>query len=319
MVDSAFDKALTQEYARAADGDAVDSTVKNGFAAQVQYWRRADGWITLGTTMRNPYKYQTLIEVKKMRPLPTSFGMEYVGGDNMQSLKVDAKRVFKMINNEVVPSWLIPFFKSGGHKHICTEQDFAIGRPGEYLMPREQIIEMNLHRLSWMKEDRPDLADLPPDVPCEFGCRSGNGPRMFSTVEAHDQHVAAAHKEVFPSQVIGNEIQRAIVANGGAVSGNADTIAATVAAVLQALGVGNQNAPTPAPEPEPEKEKRPLPDGPPNVEWRRQDLMKYITAQGFPWPKAAIGWTQEQLMEYIEAEQLARGVPLRDPEDGLTV
>jgi len=319
---NAWARALREAFSQESEDGAVIGTIKNNRSARVQYWRKPNGHITIGPTISNAPKYQQFTEIKRMRALPQSFGSEYVGEANMQPTHNGHGYSLRAVGGDVIPAWLIPFFNAGGHKYVCAEADFAFGRPGEYLMPKDQIMELGLHRLSWMREDRPDLQDVV-DIPCPYGCLAinGRGPRVFSREEDKAQHIVAVHSDAVPAQAMSQAIGEAIKArDGGSQSASSlslKEIAMVVAATLQSMGLGNAKTPDDL-----VKDIQKYPDGAPDSTWNRKELMSYASSHGLYPPahlqKEVMRWTKEQWLNYLTRSHEFEGVEVpQEPNYGV--
>lgn len=305
---SAWQKALQDSYSQTEDGAQRTGTIKNSRSARVQYWRKPNGWITTGPTIQNAPKFQQMIEIKGCQSIPADrFGAEFVGSQYIQPSSPKLSQQAGP-DGDIVPGWLIPFFNTGGHKYICSEKDYNFGTPGEYLMPRAQIITLNLHRREWMKKDRPDV--VIEDIPCPYHCQAmvGRGPRLFTSEDAVSQHIVAVHREAVPSQAMANAISAAMKEQN-ADRGDVDikVITASVVAALKAAGVADPKLVAEA-----EKAANPYPPGPPDETWTRGQLMKYASEKGM-YPERSLNplrWGRAEWCEYIQKESDWTGTPV---------
>ena len=210
---------------------------RNDRSTRVKYWKKPDGRIALGPDVRtDPHMYAQYTQNKRWKELPNSFGNEQKNVGLMSPLKVVRGKEWR---------WLESFIAADGLTYVCSDRD-NFGKPGEYLMPKEQLVELNLHRFPAIAAVRPDLADAV-DLECPFSCPDENTGtvRRFSGVEKRfaqhsiDQHVAVAHKEAVASRAVGQAIAEALktvtVSQAGGSSMDPATIAAIVAATVQAL------------------------------------------------------------------------------------
>ena len=191
---------------------------------QVKYWKKPDGWVTIGPTRQTDGpEYLRYLENKKYKPLPDFYGVEVVGKPAAQG--------GSMLNSNG-HTQLAKFIDNGGLTAIDTDGEF--GKPGEYILPRDQLISRGMHRQPDIVAKRPDLAGIV-DVECPYGCidQATSKHRLFAYQEWCDQHVVAAHKEAIASEAVGRTIAKAMEKQGG----GADTaqIAAIVAAVMAAM------------------------------------------------------------------------------------
>lgn len=229
---SQSDAALEALYGKPdAEGTRVGVFGKER-AARVKYWRKPDGWITTGPdVMTDAPKYQQYVSNKRYRELPDAFGKEILNTGDMSPLRQVRGQEHR---------WLQPFIKAGGLTYVVVQGD-VFGTPGEYLMPREQIVALNLHRMPGVKELRPDLADAV-DEPCPYGCLDSETKRhrIFSGLSQEeaqrsiDQHIIAVHKDAVASRAVGDEISKAMKSfQGSQVS--PELIASIAAAVAAAF------------------------------------------------------------------------------------
>lgn len=191
---------------------------------QVKYWKKPDGWVTTGPTRQTDGpEYLRYLENKQYKPLPDSYGVEVVGKPASQG--------GSMMNSNG-HTRLLKFIDAGGIDAVDETGEF--GKPGEYLLPREQLIVMGMHRKPDIVAKRPDLVGIV-DVECPYGCidQATSKPRLFAYQEWCDQHVVAVHKDAIASEAVGRTIAKAMEKQ----SGGADTtqIAAIVAAVMAAM------------------------------------------------------------------------------------
>ncbi len=294
MTDS--EKVLTSMFGRAEDG-VFSGTVANERNMRVKYWRKPDGWITTGPDWRTDspkaVKYR---DSKGYKELPDSYGLELINKGDITATK--RRQGFEHW-------WLKPFMDAGGLTYRATDADAAWCRPGEYLMPAEQIVALGLHRFDDVKNARPDLAEAV-DLECPYACTDGRGKRrLFSGMTKDiaqisvDQHVVAVHKDAIASRAVGETIANAMKDQGGA---NADTIAAIVAAVVQALNpvekavVASMVPPVePEAQPEPELVQSDFPD----ENWQRRDLISFASKNGLQFPDRWQAMNRDEWLRFI--------------------
>src|SRR3990167_7931575 len=300
---------------------------RNDRSTRVKYWKKPDGRIALGPDVRtDPHMYAQYTQNKRWKELPNSFGNEQKNVGLMSPLKVVRGKEWR---------WLESFIAADGLTYICSDRD-NFGKPGEYFMPKEQLVELNLHRFPAIAAVRPDLADAV-DLECPFSCPDENTGtvRRFSGVEKRfaqhsiDQHVAVAHKEAVASRAVGQAIAEALktvtVSQAGGSSMNPATIAAIVAATVQALnpqGMGavaaqavqqGMGMPDSAPEgaefvefpTSPLKQiKNPagkpiIPEGIPDEGWSRQAMMTWAKQNDLVMPERAFHLNTADWLQWI--------------------
>lgn len=190
---------------------------------QVKYWKKPDGWVAVGPTRQTDGpEYLRYLENKKYKPLPDSYGVEVVGKPAaMGGTMMNANGRTRLLN----------FINNGGLDAVDNDGEY--GKPGEYLLPREQLIVMGMHRKPEVVAKRPDLAGIV-DVECPYGCidQETSKPRLFAYQEWCDQHVVAVHKDAIASEAVGRTIAKAMEKQS---AGDPAQIAAIVAAVMAAL------------------------------------------------------------------------------------
>ncbi len=209
-------------------------------ARQSQYWKRfGDNFVTIGPTeMTDGPEYRRFIRHKKYKPLSQSFGVEVVG-DKVYAPTVRAGDKPQQITGTMLSKHghmqLRNFIANGGLTARDERGDY--GPVGAYLMPREQLIALNMYRQPEVRAARPDVADMV-DVPCPFSCLAFDGKggvRQFSCEEHKNQHVVAAHPEAIASEAVGRSIAQSMKLFQGSGGIDATTIAAIVAATVAAL------------------------------------------------------------------------------------
>ena len=223
VLDSDTGIALEAMFGEKSGTGAVPlGALKRKQSREWQYWIRPDGGVHFGPTSRTDApEYIRYMEDKGWKPLPLSYGTEVAGvyGGSMEGRTM-----------------LRHFIRNGGVTAVATVGDNTGKRPGEYIMPREQLISLGMHREPGMVKLRPDLAGVV-DYECEYGCLALDGSgkrRAFPYLESRDQHVVAAHKEAIASEAVGKTISKAM----GGFQGSAidpTMIAAIVTAVMQGL------------------------------------------------------------------------------------
>jgi hypothetical protein len=218
--------ALTRMFGAAEDG-VFTGVVPRERNQRLKYWKKPDGGIALGPDVQTDApRYQRFVQ-KGFKELPYSFGCEVVNSGVLSPVKV---------MRGMEHAWLKPFFEAGGLRYICKPTD-AFGKPGEYLMSKEQLVALNLHRFGDVKAARPDVADAT-DLRCPYGCpdRLFSGVTLEAAQHSVDQHISAVHKDAVASRAVGDTIAQAMQSYGGgnaALSG--ETIAAIVAAAVSAV------------------------------------------------------------------------------------
>lgn len=272
---------------------------------QVKYWKKPDGWVTLGPTRQTDGpEYLRYLENKRYKPLPDSYGVEVVGKP--------AALGGSMLNSNG-HTRLAKFIENGGL--TARDETGEFGRVGDYLLPREQLIVMGMHRKPEIVALRPDLADIV-DTPCPYGCidQATSRPRLFAYKEWCDQHVVAAHHDAIASEAVGRTIAKAMEKQNGVDTNQIATIVAAVMAALnpvqtaavasvavdmeEEIGdvVGEE---TPAADP-PANDDQPRPD---IDAMSRQDMMSFAKMMGIPQPPAGWSTKAEEWRAYLK-EQL---------------
>ena len=116
-------------------------------ARAMQYWKRPDGYVTIGPTQASDGpEFLRYLSNKRYKPLPLSYGTEVVGdhvaphpgmGSNIQSIPgtMCSKNGRMQLRN---------FIANGGLTARDPSGEFGVH--GAYLMPREQLIELAMHR-----------------------------------------------------------------------------------------------------------------------------------------------------------------------------
>ncbi len=340
-------KALEAIFGKPDENGAFSGSARNERQARAKYWRKPEyegatdaGWITAGPDIQTDApKYQQYAQDKKYRELPDYFGKQITGQPDSTIHWEGPRKAYmtRPAKEGGVPRawsperWLEPFIANGGLTYIIQPND-TFGTPGTYLMPASQIVALGLHRRPGVKEMRPDLATAT-DLECPYGCidQATKGRRLFAGLTREDaqrsvdQHIIAVHKEALASRAVGDEISKAMLANGN--SGvDAATIAATVAAVLQSLGIGKpepvaEDLTDPNGEPPPQAEEvesvfpvafegtidvitpAPAVDAVPDETWKRQDLMAYARTKGIPRPEAAMSMNTQQWLAYVREQE----------------
>jgi hypothetical protein len=190
---------------------------------EAKYWKKPDGWVTIGPTRSTDGpEYLRYLENKRYKPLPDFYGVEVVGekpGGGNSMCTANGKLQLRS------------FIKNGGLTAIDENGEY--GPKGEYLLPRDQLIVLGMHRQPSIVAQRPDLADVE-DVECPYGCidQATQKHRLFAYQTWCDQHIVAVHKDAIASEAVGKTIAKAMANQGGT---NAEQIAAIVAAVMQAM------------------------------------------------------------------------------------
>lgn len=190
---------------------------------QVKYWKKPDGWVTIGPTRQTDGpEYLRYLENKRYKPLPDFYGVEVVGkpaalGGSMLNANGHTR--------------LASFISNGGL--AAKDETGEFGKPGEYLLPRDQLIVMGMHRKPEIVAQRPDLAGIV-DVECPYGCidQATSKPRLFAYKEWCDQHVVAVHKDAIASEAVGRTIAKAMEKQNGVDTAQIATIVAAVMAAL---------------------------------------------------------------------------------------
>lgn len=309
MADSAWDKALTESYTLGREGEPEFVQIKNDRSAKVQYWRRwSNGEILVGPMINDTPKYQQWIEQKRCAPLPAQkFGWEYAGGKGYMRPNNTKYQFTRMPNGSTVPSWLVPLFNAGGHRYVLGESDYSFGKPGEFLLPKWQIVELELHRFQWMRDDRPDLNDVK-DIECPHKCPNTAGRpgiRLFTTEDAVNQHIAAVHKEAVGPQAIGAELTKMIMAQSEMSKGaDVATIATAVAAALKAVGIGSASKAAAF------LGEKKYPEGRPDETWKKNELVAFIADNDLRRPENIFQMKKEETLEYVLGELDFEGVEL---------
>jgi hypothetical protein len=189
----------------------------------VKYWKKPDGWVTIGPTRATDGpEYLRYLENKRYKPLPDFYGVEVVG-----------KRVAEggSMCNANGSLQLRNFIKNGGL--TAKDEDGEFGKPGEYILTRDQLIVAGMHREPAVRAQRPDILDVV-DVECPYGCidQKTQKHRLFAYQEWCDQHIVAVHKDAIASEAVGKTIAKAMSAQQGV---DTTQIASIVAAVMAAL------------------------------------------------------------------------------------
>lgn len=281
-----------------ADGGILSGVMPSSKQAQVKYWLTREGRIQTGPVFETSGSRFKAVRDKGWKELPDSFGREQsnIRGATMDPLYRSTERPH---------TWLQRFFENGGLTYICQPND-GFGVPGQYLMPKEQIVEMNLHRLPGVREVRPDL-ETATDVSCPYGCidEATRGPRLFSGVNedaanrSRDQHIIAVHRDAMATRAMGQEMTKAIEQVGGNQL-NPELIASIAAAVASVMKTGEipKNLKPHVVKP-PAPVKPPLAEGMPDGTWKRQQLMSYAAQNGVPRGEGFMAKSTPQMLQHI--------------------
>jgi len=243
-------KALEIVFGKAADG-AHSGAMRTEKQQRVKYWRKPEydgatdsGWIIVGPEIRTDAPGYQLKNQRGWRELPDKYGMQLTGQPDttMHWEGPDARR------NPL--SWLEPFIAAQGLTYIIQHND-SFGPVGSYLMPKEQIVALGVHRRPGIKNLRPDLATAV-DLECPMGCINDRRVRsVFAGVDQDeaqknlDQHMVAKHRDSEGARQMGAEITKQTQALGGVGQMNVEMIAAIVAATIKAMQ-GNTAEPAPS-------------------------------------------------------------------------
>lgn len=288
----------------AADDGAFSGPVVNEKSARVTYWKKPDGSIGIGPEVgTDAPKYQQYIS-KGWKQLPPRFGFEVMNKGDMTPLKQVRGREHW---------WLKPFMDAGGLTYICELHD-SFGKEGEYLIPAEQLVTLNFHRVPGMREQRPDLAGAT-DLPCPYGCidEQTRRPRLFAGLtrdqaqRSVDQHIVAMHKDAVASRAVGDTISKAMesVLGKGGGGMTPETIAAIVAATVTAM-TGTQKAAVAqvAVEAEPIDEPveiAPIPSSTyPDDSWTRQSIIAWASGSGMLMPPNPLALTKASWLQWVD-------------------
>lgn len=287
---TAYASAVTEaatNWQAAAGQDLNTSTVARERSAQFKYWRRPNGYIIVGPSPTGDiFRYQKWFR-KGYRDLPDMYGVEYMNKGRMTLAKTAGQS----------HRWLEPFFEKGGHVARITSATAMLGPVGDFIMSVDQIRELGLHRQEWMQKDRPDCIVV--DLTCPYNCYTENGkPRLFSTEQALNQHIAAAHRDATASIATGEAMAKALKeAKVDAPGIDVNLIATIVATTIKSLGIMDKDNPMNRYAVKPEIE---LPEGTPTVDWQRRDINAWVKRQRVPvdWARAFRMKTPEYI-EYI--------------------
>ncbi|MFA7267059.1 MAG: hypothetical protein WC054_12175 [Candidatus Nanopelagicales bacterium] len=285
--------ALRAIYGTPDENGAFSGAVKNDKEARVKYWRKPSGEITIGPDVNTDApKFQQYIQHKRFQELPDSFGKETAG--------VRGGLIFRTrVPAGTEHHWLKPFMDNGGLTYICKPTD-PFGIPGEYLLTKEQIVSLHLHRIPQVVAVRPDLEDVA-EIECPYACinEKDGTRRRFPGVTREvaqrsvDQHIIAQHKEAVASRAVGDTIAQAMQNfQGGQIDANA--IGAIVAAVMQAMN-GTEKAAVAAIV----QEKAAEPEVTDPALMSRPQLMSYASKNGIPRPDGAMKMGAEEWREYV--------------------
>jgi hypothetical protein len=224
-------KILEEMYGVKPDmegGLAILQNAKRG-SRQVQYFVKTDGWVTIGPARStNGPEYLAYSEERHYKPLPYSFGLEVAGNGTMQSS--EPRNTHKQFQEFINNGGLTARDERGEYNH----------KPGEYIMCKEQVVALGLHRLESVRKMREDILDVI-DYTCPQGCIDGRGnKRLFAGTDARDQHIQSVHKESVATEALSRAVQAAITGSNAGI--DPTTIAAIVAATVQALRPVEQSA-----------------------------------------------------------------------------
>ena len=281
--------------------DTLSGSVARERSGRVKYWKRhPDGWIARGPDIRTDApKWQQFTMTKRWRELPDSFGIE------VQGIAGGSIQPNHPARGGTEHHWLLTFFKNGGLTYTCTEAD-NFGKPGEYVMPAEQIVSMGLHHDSEIRRLRPDL-EVAVDLECPYEphqTETGER-RLFSAMTLSDaqkkvdQHVVATHSNVIASKAVGNAIAAATADKGGQTI-NPELIAQIVAATVAALKGVESGAIASVAQETPQKPAGPrYPEGEPAADWKRQWLMAWAADNGIPMPENRLSMSRDAWFEYV--------------------
>ena len=206
------------------DGTAAHSSKDS---ALFRYWKKPDGYVTIGPDHRtDSHGYIRYEQIKRYKPLPLTYGVEMY---NQAGGTMHVGKGWLMLRN---------FTENGGLTAKDEAGDF--GEKGAYLLPRQQLIDLHMHRDKNIWAARPDLWDHK-DIECSFGCIADTGEiRYFTSKAAYDQHCVSQHAETQASKAVGTAI--ADVMGKSQPGTSPEAIAAIVAAVLAALEPRQQAA-----------------------------------------------------------------------------
>lgn len=306
------ERVLASLYGNKDENGAFTGPIVNERAMRVKYWKKPDGRIGIGPDiLTDAPKYQQYTQNKRWKELPDRFGKEVLNKGLMTPLRVERGKETR---------WLEPFILGGGLTYLIQPND-PFGTPqttGQFLMPPEQLVELNMHRDPEIRALRPDLAGAV-DLECPYACvdQQTGKHRLFSGMTAPDaqrsvdSHVVAVHRDAVASRAVGQTISDAMKSVLGK-QGNVDAemVGAIVAAVMAAMNpqqtaaVAATNLPAPVEVPPaipgvPNPELVPGHNGFPDETWRRQDIMKWAGEQDMPMPEAPFKLKTTQWLEWV--------------------